>query len=85
MPHLVDSRSGHDIVDVRHVIADRDKWQKLSHFVHLTTAGGKTGGGHEVAVRVEPIQEDVSALILENTPDLLSLGRRCVENGYAFH
>merc|ERR1711873_293035 len=50
---ILDSGSGHDIVDIRHVVADRDKWQKLSHFVHLAIAGGKTGGGHGVAVRVE--------------------------------
>ena len=36
-------------------------------------------------VRVEPLREDVSALILESSPDVLSLGRRCVEMGYAFH
>merc|ERR1711873_202076 len=82
---ILDSGSGHDIVDRQHVMNERNKWQRLPNVVHLTTAGGKTAGGYSVAVRVEPLQENVEAMILEHSPDVLSLGRRCMEEGFAFN
>ena len=39
---------------------------------------------HMALLHVRELGEDVKALVLESTPPILSVGRRCMNNGYSF-
>ena len=50
----------------------------------LRTANGKTSTKGLARLKVDGLIELVEAYVLDNTPSLLSLGKRCMEHGYRF-
>ena len=51
----------------------------------ISTANDLISSSHSVSLNVPRINGTVDALILSNTPDVLSLGRLCVAGGFQFH
>ena len=52
----------------------------------LSTANGEGDPVQfEVDMRVPQLDEEIKALILPETPAVLSIGRRVVDHGYGFH
>ena len=51
----------------------------------FSTANGLTTADQEISMNVPELNETVTATILEDTPNVLSLGYRCAALGYDFH
>ncbi|CAE6971381.1 unnamed protein product, partial [Symbiodinium sp. CCMP2592] len=52
--------------------------------ISLRTANGKTNTKGVAHMRIDGLDELIEAYVLESTPSLLSLGKRCKELGYRF-
>ena len=81
---IVDSGSGNDLTDNRNVDPLRPHWRPLLRPFPLSTAGGRIEATHRVPLYVSELNETVEPMILPDIPDVLSLGRRCVAEGYDF-
>ena len=53
--------------------------------IALSTANDLVNGDMVVRQQIKEFNEVAEPYILDSTPDVLSTGRRCVEDGYAFH
>ena len=53
--------------------------------ITLNTANGETDVNWTLPLQVAPLGETVNPFLLENTPAVLSVGRRCMVDGYEFH
>ncbi len=53
--------------------------------ITLSTANDLVNGDMVVRQQIMEFNEVAEPYILDSTPDVLSIGRRCVEDGYAFH
>ena len=53
--------------------------------ITVHTASGLTDCNLCVSQQIVGLHETVEPYILDSTPDVLSIGRRCVEDGCAFH
>ena len=53
--------------------------------LQLHTASGLTTVQNEVMLQVKNLREEVTALVLESTPPVLSIGKPCLDYGGAFH
>ena len=51
----------------------------------LSTANGLVSCNHVVITQIGELEEVAEPYILDATPDVLSIGRRCVEDGCKFH
>ena len=81
---LVDTGSGHDLIDAT-TAGKFQKWIRESPKTYkLHTAGGIRNVNQEVPLYVSQLGDKAVGLILPSTPAVLSMGRRCVEEGYHF-
>jgi len=81
---LVDSGSGLDL------ISRKDASECLGFIirginVELATANGQTSSDEVLPLVIKRLNEAISPHVLEDTPNVLSLGRRIIEDGYSFH
>ena len=81
---LVDSGSGLDL------ISRKDASECLGFIirginVELANANGQTSSDEFLPLVLKRLNEVIRPHILEDTPNVLSLGRRIVEDGYSFH
>ena len=76
---LVDTGSGHDLVDFALVL---DSAQLIEP---ANTASGECRLKGSIIMEIKPLSETSSALVLESTPNALSVGPRCMKYGYSFH
>ena len=53
--------------------------------VEFHTANSSTSAKEALAIHVAPLDEDSTAVVLPDTPWVLSVGLRCQEMGYGFH
>jgi hypothetical protein len=59
--------------------------RRMKKPIHLRSANGLTTATHDVELSlIELGNEKVVALVLEDTPSVLSLGKLCSENGYDY-
>ena len=59
--------------------------RQCTNELQLHTANGITTVQTEVMLQVKNLREEVTALVLESTPPVLSVGKRCKDEGWAFH
>ena len=52
--------------------------------VNITTANGPAAWDFAIVTRIPGMPEEVRGAELGKTPPLLSVGRRCVSDGYSF-
>ena len=80
---IMDSGSGHDLISSTRVDRmDIDTYQ--SDRVNFHTANGITSTSTMVDLDFDTFNEPAKAHVLEDTPSVLSLGKRCMEQGYTF-
>ena len=59
--------------------------QKSEEPQNFDTANGPLPADEQVAMQVEGVPDDVHPYVLEDSPDVMTIGRRCVRLGYGFH
>ena len=80
---IMDTGSGHDLISSTRVDRmDIDTYQ--SDKVNFNTANGITSTSTMVDLEFDTFNEPARAHVLEDTPSVLSLGKRCMEQGYTF-
>ena len=80
---LVDSGCPLDLIDATDCAGCRD-FIVDGPIVTLATANGDTVSSQALPLRVGRVDEVIRPHVLEETPNVLSLGRRVVEDGYSF-
>ena len=67
-------------------LADVYGWKKapLPEPIRINTANGPAESKGAVLTRILGMSEEVHAVELGDTPPLLSVGRRCLNEGYSF-
>ncbi|WP_288992891.1 hypothetical protein [uncultured Marinobacter sp.] len=81
---LMDTGCGHDLVgkrDLKNVLV------KLSNAISpltFNTANGKTRATEQAPLFCSELKENIKPYVLESTPPVLSVGKRCMEMGYSF-
>ena len=53
--------------------------------ITLSTANDLVKGNQVARQQIGEFREIATPYLLESTPDVLSIGRRCVEDGFEFH
>ena len=85
---LCDTACPFDLV-TRDSIATEDEWRihEADKEIRLATANGEISVTTVFDTQVEPLlyENGTKVHVLESTPDVLSIGKRCVELGYGFH
>ena len=82
---LVDLGSGSDLVSKgmpRDVNAENCR--PAEHPLSLITANGSTEANEVADVKLPALPDAVQPYVLDQTPAVLSVGTRCVEQGYSF-
>ena len=82
---MLDSGCGCDLVSAESIAKLRKFIKKSKHEKVFATANGLTIADEEISMFIPELDETVTAMILESTLDVLSLGYRCAVRGYEFH
>ena len=80
---ILDSGSGHDLISSTR-ISRMDLPTYDDKVVNFHTANGVTCLTKRSSIKFEAFNEPAEAHILEDTPSVLSMGKRCVDLGYSF-
>jgi len=81
---LIDTGCGHDLV-ARSAIKQISAHIGRSPFpLTFVTANGSTKTGQDILMRLPELRQSVSPYVLESTPSVLSVGMRCMKQGYTF-
>ena len=83
---IFDSGSTFDLVgteDIPNIFRGSSK--KLSQPVKLNAANGTIKVDSSIQLQVGSIQVVVDALVLPKTPPVISMGKKCMVEGYGFH
>ena len=84
---IADTGSGHDVVNELHLseLGHRRKTALTTGPQDFHTAGGPTSAAAELKFYSKALGGQVRAILLENSPNLISVGKRCMRQGYSFH
>ena len=74
-----------DLISERELLPEEAALAKRVKNITFNTANGGTWSEKEVMFNIEPLLECVFVRILKSTPAVLSMGMRCVGQGYSFH
>jgi len=80
---LVDSGSPLDIIDEKRTTAFTSLIRDGPPVI-LDTANGELYADKEVPLHLTRLGENICPMVLPSTPDVLSLGRRVIDDGYSF-
>ncbi len=84
-PWLMDTGSGVDIISRATIAALSQHITKSSTPMTLLTANGELDATDEIELFVNCIKQNLRMLALPDTPNVISVGRRVVEDGFGFH
>ena len=80
---ILDSGSGHDLISARK--AERMNLKKRTcDPIMFHTANGSTATQTEAEIDLGTFDMTSHAYVLDDTPSVMSLGKRCMEEGYSF-
>ncbi len=79
----METGSGLDLVKRSH-IAGCERYVTQNDGITLTIAKGELDANEEITLYINRLRLKISPSILEDTPDVQSLGLRCVDDGFAF-
>ena len=83
---IVDTGCGYDLIQTDDVSSNNVARRPVrGEPIRLDTANGLVEITEQVALLVPELDEEVRACVLNTMPAVLSVGRRCMEHGYAFH
>ncbi|CAE7345631.1 unnamed protein product [Symbiodinium sp. CCMP2592] len=81
---MLDSGCGIDLIGLGDLSREERDLIVQNAKISLRTANGKTNTKGVAHMRIDGLDELIEAYVLESTPSLLSLGKRCKELGYRF-
>ena len=82
---ILDSGCDYDLVSEKTLSPEERRNKKRTNSQKtLNTANGRMIVEEEATLSIPLLGDDVTALVLDNTPSVLSLGKRCMEQGYEF-
>ena len=83
---LADTGSGHDLI-ARSDLPKRmvRRLKDAERPLHLCTANGSTSADKVAEFSCDALKSNINAYVLESTPPVVSIGRRCMEEDFAFH
>ena len=80
---IMDSGSGHDLISAKKI--DRMDLPTYDDMVvNFHTANGVTSSTKRSDIKFEAFDEPAQVHILEDTPSVMSMGKRCIDLGYSF-
>ncbi len=82
---MIDSGCAMDLVSERELTQEEMALSKRVKSIKFNTANGGTCSDREIRFNIEPLLECVYLRILRSTPGVLSMGMRCMGQGYSFH
>ena len=77
---LVDTGCGHDLVSKADVYAVKRFLKAAPEVITFQTANGPSVADHVCPLRFDELDEDIEPYVLKDTPSVLSIGFRCMEN-----
>jgi len=82
---IADTGCGHDLLAKRWVDeADKARLFESSSPLLFTGVGGEVPAKLKLLLHSAKLGKDVEPYVLDETPDVLSIGMRCVEHGWSF-
>ena len=82
---LMDTGCGHDLIGRAKAKSLGVEIEKDDDEIVFQTANGSTSTSDVAKIVVDELDETVEPHVLDETPTVLSVGRRCMKMGYAFH
>ena len=85
---IMDTGCGFDLIGFEDIPEMNHKimmMSQCSNEIQLHTANGVTTVQNEVLLQVKYLHEQVTALVLDSTPPVLSIGKRCMDYIWACH
>ena len=84
---MLDTGSGIDLVSRGDVQFCQDFMRPCGSKLTLCTANGELPASEkeQIGLNIGPFAADTTALVLDETPSVLTVGRRCMVEGYGFH
>ena len=82
---LVDTGCGYDLVDKSDVEALAAGIKKAARSITFDTAGGAVPADKTLELFVKEINASIDAFVLDSTPNVLSVGKRCETEGWGFY
>ena len=83
---ILDSGSCFDIVNVGEMKPDEKRnMTDMNKPYRLSTANDIVKANMETVIPIAKTGLKATAIVMEDTPCVLSLGERCMEEGYSFH
>ena len=80
---VMDTGSGHDLVPQHVVQSSSLSVKPPDSTFSLSTANGPLAVESVAKIRAPTLNSESEALVLPSTPTVLSIGRRCVQEGYS--
>ena len=80
---IMDSGSGHDLI-ARKKVHRMDMDMYDDEMVNFHTAHGVTSTSKMTDIKFDVFEESVKAHVLDDTPSVLSMVKRCLEQGFTF-
>ena len=81
---LVDTGCGFDLVSREHARALKRWIKRASKPVQFATANGTTDATEVLELFIDEFNQEIEPYILESTPDVISVGMRCMKYGFSF-
>ena len=82
---IVDSGSCFDLINRNELSAANARSMHPTVPIHMQTANGTVTAHHELSVVIDKFDTDIHAIVMDDAPTVLSLGKRCMADGYEFH
>ena len=82
---LVDTGCGHDLIGKTEVASSGGVCRPAKESLTFNTANGKTIALEQASYQSAELNEEIDAYVLDSTPAVLSVGKRCMSMGYSFH
>lgn len=82
---IMDTGSGHDIVTESKLSrAEMSRAFDTESGISFSTANGTVDAARQVYMQIPNMTEDANPFVMPESPPLLSVGRRCMLDGYSF-
>ena len=81
---ILDTGTCYHITSERNIVDLKRRKQRLAVPQTVSTAAGPMDLTHAVASRIPAIDSTLTVMMAKNTPDALSVGRLCAQNGFRF-
>ena len=82
---IADTGCGYDLLCGKWVtVPDKGKLSLISHPPTFSGVGGSMAAKMKLRLKSPALNSTVEPYVLPNTPDVISIGQRCVERGWYF-